>query len=45
MLGREDNVIEGVGDETERSEGSSSGSVEKLQSPEADGAAKEITVT
>lgn len=45
MLGREDNVIEGTEDERERSEGSSSGSVEKFHSPEADGAARGTIVT
>lgn len=41
MLGREDNVIEGAKD---GSQGSSSGSVEKLEA-EAGGGSKEITVT
>lgn len=44
MLGRDDSVIEGTSEGKERSQGSSSGSVEKLREAEADGGAGEIIV-
>lgn len=45
MLGRDDGVIEGTGEGKERSQGSSSGSEEKLREAEADGGAGVLTVT